>query len=382
MALGIPGNALILCAYSMKQFRTSAHIFIMGLALVDLLICLLRPLDIFLSTPKGLDYEDNYDYWCRGQPVIFFTLNQWSVFITAAIAVDRYVVVCRPHNHAITPTRAKIIIAVSLLVSFVVYLPTAFHTYRVDTYLYGGLYYIGKQCNPTIGPLWFLWLQKVIAYAFTFTSLGLMIVLYANVIIEVRRRTKIRPAGLPGTSAGHFADAGSTIMVPINSASGDSEHEQGQDTAAGQSVIRQQCGGPDISDGTAMVSKLPKDSDQAKQTDNNLRCKTISATVAGRPGNSTARVTKVTSGSGKTTKMLLLTTAIFVSTYIPALVYYLIPYHILFNMYFSNRQLLALCFVMNKAFLFNHAINPFIYGFINKRFREDCAKVIKRLKCY
>ena len=76
MLVGIPGNALVVMVYANKQFRSSAHVLIMGLAVADLLVCLTRPLDIFFGTPKGLYFYGRYQFWCKGWTVMSTVLSQ------------------------------------------------------------------------------------------------------------------------------------------------------------------------------------------------------------------------------------------------------------------------------------------------------------------
>ena len=358
MLVGIPGNALVVMVYANKQFRTSAHVLIMGLAVADLTVCLTRPLDIFFGTPKGLHFYSNYRFWCKGWTVISTVLSQWSVYIMALIAVDRYFAVCRPHDHAITPKRALVSTALCFVVAVAVDFPISIVSDNVDFYFFG--IYLGKRCDPAAGPRWLYLLQKSLMYSLILISLAVMIVLYTKVVIEVRRRTTVRPVGDSGAASTTtvFTDAGSTVVGNLknNPTNDHSSNENG--------VIA--------------------NTDAAQSSRNPNGTESVGANTIGVATNRevTRGATARTSGRGKTTKMLLLTTLIFIITYLPTFGLSLVPDHILIaNVFTQKKILLTTFFMVRNVYVLNHVINPILYGFINKRFREDCGRVVRRMKC-
>ena len=390
MLVGIPGNLLIVAVYATKRFRSSAHILIMGLAVADFSVCLIRPLDIFFETSKGLYRYHHSKFWCKGYPFIEAATSQCSVYIMALIAVERYFTVCRPHDHrtTLTPKRAALSIVACFTVAIVVCFPTTILSDNVvQEFTYEGVD-MEKRCDRNAGgPRWFFLLQKSALNSLTFLALLTMIVLYTKVVLEVRRRTTVRPIGDKNASTSVFTDAGSTGVV-----SNHDDRFSGNTATAAIKATR-------FSNDADHVDGDEEDGDKSSNPDRTVSLKlrdTIGdknsfsvATVS--PADTTAVVSTNhddvrksaprTGGRSKTTKMLLLTTAIFVVTYLPTVGMLLIPDRLFFENYYTQKRILVTAFfIIRNVYIFNHVINPILYGFVNKRFRDDCRKVMRRMK--
>ena len=125
--IGIPGNCLIIRVYAVKKNSSSARIFIIGLALNDLMLCLIRPLHIFDNLPLANDLDDYSSFYCKMKDQSELCLLFTSVFITVCIAVDRYYAVCHPFNRTITPRKAKYaLIICPIMAALVIVLSTRF----------------------------------------------------------------------------------------------------------------------------------------------------------------------------------------------------------------------------------------------------------------
>ena len=81
----------------------------------------------------------------------------------------------------------------------------------------------------------------------------------------------------------------------------------------------------------------------------------------------------------KTTKMLLITSVVFVLTWL--------PYYIFVVMVFAdyggadiNPRLLQILKNLAVVIFVNNAVNPLIYGIANRRFRKDCREVLRKIK--
>ena len=382
ISIGVPGNALIVVVYATKRFRSSAHILIMGLAVADLMVCLTRPLDMFTGSKRGFHFFNNFKFWCKGSPVIAQVLSHWSIYVMALIAIERFFTVCRPHDRTLTPKRALLAIVACLIVALVVDFPIAIVS-QIEEFPFFGW---GKRCNDAAGPRWLDLLQKSFMNSLIILSLLVMIVLYTRVVIEVRRRTTVRPAGDNATTS-VFTDAGSTLMsnpaddnssVPAAASATtggtkvnvSSDEYRGDNHDGAPSDHRDD--GTRISRDTAVVNAVGSGRTSATATGGDA----TTAKLARKP-------CRTSGGRGKTTKMLLLTTAIFVITYLPTAGMNLIPDHILVTNALTQRKILLITFfIVRNVYILNHVINPILYGFINKRFRDDCRKIMRRMKCY
>nr|KAG5696097.1 hypothetical protein BaRGS_020498 [Batillaria attramentaria] len=94
IALGVPGNALVIAAYASLRRKSSSDWYILYIAVLDLIICLFRvPTHLAMEIGEwklGTDALCKLVYWVS-QSVITA-----SVFLFAFIAIDRYIKICRP----------------------------------------------------------------------------------------------------------------------------------------------------------------------------------------------------------------------------------------------------------------------------------------------
>ncbi|PVD37006.1 hypothetical protein C0Q70_03999 [Pomacea canaliculata] len=113
--LGTLGNALVLYVYVRKKNKIASTIFIICLAATDFVTsCVIMPFTIVM---ESLDYTITYDALCK---VYFFLITcnvPFSAFIMVAIAIDRYLCICRPHCHVLDSKRSQVVIVFLALVS-------------------------------------------------------------------------------------------------------------------------------------------------------------------------------------------------------------------------------------------------------------------------
>lgn len=103
---GTLGNALVLYVYVRKKNKLPSTIFIICLAATDFMTsCIIMP---FTMTMESLDYFIVYDALCK---VYFFLITcnvPFAAFIMVAIAIDRYLCICRPHCHVLGSRRSQV----------------------------------------------------------------------------------------------------------------------------------------------------------------------------------------------------------------------------------------------------------------------------------
>ncbi|CAC5405825.1 unnamed protein product [Mytilus coruscus] len=103
--IGIPGNVLVFFVYSKKTRKNSTTIFILVLAVFDLVNCTATlPTEIVMLLNP---FVFNIGPVCKMSRFTTYTCNSAAAVILAAIAVDRYKRVCTPHGKQITLKRAK-----------------------------------------------------------------------------------------------------------------------------------------------------------------------------------------------------------------------------------------------------------------------------------
>lgn len=117
LIIGVPGNSVVLYVYTQKWGRSSTRTFILGLAILDLVNCLVTyPMEIaLLARPVLFDFP----VLCKVTRFATYGCNTASGLVLIAIAVDRYHRICRPLSKPMTTRTAKIVIFCSIGVAVV-----------------------------------------------------------------------------------------------------------------------------------------------------------------------------------------------------------------------------------------------------------------------
>jgi len=79
--------------------------------------------------------------------------------------------------------------------------------------------------------------------------------------------------------------------------------------------------------------------------------------------------------SYKSTKIAIIISIFFVLSYIPTLGEGLLE-GIDEETFLSEYVSISVLKILQKTFAINHVIIPFIYGFIDKKFRKDCKDIV------
>ena len=92
--LGMLGNSIVLYIFSVKWKRNKTSVFIITLAVLDIINCSVNmPIEIaVLSKPISFDY----DIFCKFARCLSYITTASYSFLLVAVAFDRYLMVCRP----------------------------------------------------------------------------------------------------------------------------------------------------------------------------------------------------------------------------------------------------------------------------------------------
>ncbi|KAL3076762.1 hypothetical protein niasHS_011499 [Heterodera schachtii] len=209
--LGLLGNlAIVLVTVQCRQLRSVQNIFILNLAISDVIVCLLS----LPFTPVSYIYKE----WLFGSAICHLLpmVQAASVFVStfslSAIAIDRYWLVLYPHSNSISHARATAVAAVLWLFSVLISVPYSIHMTLVE---YDG--YCGKFCTEQ-------WPSMQIRRGYSLSVVVLQFLIpfvtmsfcYASIFALLRRRanTKIqqlneRQKMLINSSKMQFSEGGS-----------------------------------------------------------------------------------------------------------------------------------------------------------------------------
>lgn len=107
-AVGTTGNALVIYVFSRKTDRLVSTFFILTLAYVDFITCLVVvPYTIYMEMTS---FRTSVDLLCKTYQFLITSNIPFSALIMVAIAIDRYFSICHPFKRAVTVARARMIV--------------------------------------------------------------------------------------------------------------------------------------------------------------------------------------------------------------------------------------------------------------------------------
>ncbi|XP_038061588.1 D(2)-like dopamine receptor [Patiria miniata] len=375
---GTFGNSLILRVYWSKMRKNSTQVLVMGLAGVDLAVCLLRVRSVvkFFFVVAGREALPEIS---AVPPRLAVSM---SCVLTGVIAFDRYDSICRPHKRLINNLRAKVVLFVSFVVAVLLELPDLLslvasslplrklsHTIQITQYLavflttvvcYGRVYgVIRKRARVHIG------------FQVARTD--------APTVSTISRNNQTRPTRKSEPSA-----------IVIESLSSISTSKPAPRSER-----------PTLSTLQTLMSQIPSTSETQQPTENSTHRK-VSSLKPPSAWVDTQRQQRATetdtfnrirlqepkSGNlppmrevmqRKVTRMLFITSVVFLLTWLPYWIFVAADLHVL-NGGTIGEGVLEKLFGAAVLVAFNSTVNPIIYGLANSQFRKDCAVLFR--KCH
>lgn len=334
MVMGILGNFLVCYYYGCKAKETSNTVFIVVVAIYDLVLCTLSiPIEI-------VDLRFFFTFTNRGACKVMRFVNYFgaigSVYTLIVIAVDRYRKVCKPFKNQIGPKGAKIASATSVLVAMLFSWPAIifFDAVHVDIPTEDGLQLNGSDCTTIRDSSYriYLWVFHGIYLVCFLVSTAVLSVLYGLVGSALYRHRKKR-------------ERYRSRLNTLNS------NRQG-----------------------TQLAEL-KGETYRKVTDEHTETKTDTQEPPTRQrSDSQAHIDLKTV---KYTMMMLVITIVFVVSFLPYLI--LSIWRVFIDQYeaesLSDTGLVFFQIGLRSYFI-NSVANPFTYGFFNPKFRLFFKKTI------
>ncbi|XP_067677729.1 cholecystokinin receptor type A-like [Haliotis asinina] len=381
MVIGIIGNSLVFVVY-LKNFKPSTtRLFILTLAVFDLLTC-------SLSIPGVIvELRFHYTFFFPALCKIFRFSRMYfvlvSMFTLIIIAVDRYRKVCRPLQRQYTIRSAGLSILVANIVAVALTVLGAVvggnrtvPTDREDVFGANCSYddkYLGTPITKFYsGILFLLFIVCVV----------LLIVLYSLIGRQVfkHRKFQFKPNKAAGSSSGNQTETASTEMQNVPTPSPAKPKTVENDMSSGY------MSGADDKDPSSAASGMAEiSSDKMSGTDQKsllqVNKEKVPVKPKPKPKSDSSKEKKSNNGkkqsTGKTTFTLFIITVVFIVSFLPFL--------ILVALWGSNwkfvNSLHGYVFTVFKmlfhSYHINNVINCYVYGFCNPRFRNE----LKRFFC-
>ncbi|XP_038045956.1 cholecystokinin receptor-like [Patiria miniata] len=392
--LGVPGNCLILRVYWTKTRKTSTDILIRALAWADLTVC-------FLTIPRiivMLACENLNSFVCFIAEAVLVALSNAAIAssfsITAVIAVERYDCVCRPQKRIFNPARSKIAVLVAVLFA------VAIHAGQVAFVI---CFRVSCSIPPSLQAHWYI--DVIVKPVIFVIALVTICASYGKVYATIRKHVKVEPAQVP-TTRDERRQSDRRVERHVNCSTRPTPPLQINELPTREYVdeaVTRFVNQPNTSSTTHTTSQQKKpngactaaqvvsfahqDTSGPSQPNVIPVPKAIAASNDNTPSHGQShpeqRHAPLRVGAAKlqrkTTRMLFITSVVFLLTWLPYLIFIIKQYLSLDGSFDKFDEIIA---ELSITLLINCVVNPLIYGIANRRFRKDCKEVIRKIKCF
>lgn len=419
--LGVPGNLLTIRIMTKRRRKTSTQTFIIILACFDLFVCVFAFIAVI-----GLSITDEIFSLksCRGVYSICIVSIMQSLLVMTAIAADRYSIVCYPHRKRMT-TRSTYLVAGGCLAISTMFATTIGINTRAVQASDGDLVH---RCYMAPDSWGISFKKGMIGLAAL--CIVAVILLYLMVYWKLRKHRRVQ-AGL-GSNL-EQDDSSSTkqcFSVPQSRTKpqdvlgvGETERtvldQREKPSCAGNvatvsSTVHGKCQDKRVILEASFIeqmesSQLPTEMPTIKQNliynegnenDGNQLSDSIARQLVKTPKGNNAvpsfKLDKRPSGNGlegirgvgsisrserQATNMMLVVTVILVVSWCPSIVSFATPDQDLVYIAKSKPVLYVVIYLLKFTVFIGNAINPFVYTFMNKRFREESWQELRRCCC-
>ncbi|XP_052830325.1 orexin receptor type 2 [Octopus bimaculoides] len=318
-ALGAIGNCFVSYIYYYKFDETATHMFIVALSVCDFLTSIIGiPMDIVVL---HYSYTFDSDITCRVIRYVVAIAVINSALIVFVIAIDRYILICRPLKQNISVKNSKQILAFFTIFTVVVSIPAIF-VHGKQNKMVKRCGNIGKECtlfpyiNGTMHPLAY--------YSFVLTvsccMLIILLIIYSLIGMRIWKIYKAKK-----NKANQFREAFTTRTI---------SKPEGQFTDSSSSEKR---------------------------------------------STSFVRLRKQSMPPARSNLIFFIITLVWIIAYIPHFVGVLWKLLVKdFEVVASDKEL-----VINKLLTYSlylsSSLNPYIYGLFNRRFRNELLALFRNL---
>ena len=367
LLIGIPGNILVIYVYLLKWNKSTSRVFILALGLYDFVNCMTS---MTMEVALILNFlKFDYPVLCKVSRFITATINSGSTFVLVAIAVDRFRRICRIHKSYINTTQAKFIVAGSALFAVATSWPALF-LYGTRTFLIPakGAVVVGKTCLIEDAMV-----ETIFPFIFALFLLGghfivdVILVVHYTMIGEVvcrqhHARKSMKLSGNTPYSKAEISVSQATLTME------DLDKKP-------KPLKNNQSRPPSFLQFKDSIKK--GDQRQSKKTQKKLMLELKQSLRSKTSTQSEKRGGKI--HAGKTTLMLFLVTVGFILSFLPYSILVIIRYQDVNFYYRLSNSGKSVFQLFLRSYLFNSVLNPIVYCFVSKQFRQKSKEGLKSI---
>lgn len=366
--VGTFGNILVCCVYCCKPTKTSSTFFILALAVLDLMTCVIgMPTEI---TDLRFPYMFYATAACK---LLRFTESVTTIgssVILISVAIDRYLRICKLGKQ-ISVAASKRICVVAMFVGLVLSWPALIIFGRSTEELEAGIYGIDCSTSDDMhGTRYPIMYYGFLGLLFV-CCITLFSVIYCKIGLQIWRQKRAKIGQKSNRDSEFSSSTKGTNRTFSSSSTKDSQTENAEE--AKESPIDN--GSDPLS--TDMSSDQANDSNSYSKKKCLSKDKRVSSVSSNgtKFGSPKKRKIKVT----RTTVVLFAVTVAYIISFLPFLILMVIRSvnkDFESNLTPSQEVLVKFCV---KSYFINNSINPVIYSFLNINFRKDVKSMVKRM---
>ena len=362
---GIFGNALIVYVYRyrMKKKKIEDRFFILGLAVLDCIVCLSTSVHSLTWNILPVNYPMNWT--CKIAWFTTRTISNTSAMLLLLIALQRYLKVCRPFGWQLTLPRQKMALAILFICSVIIDIPLLIF-YGSSVVVNSKLNINGTRCGrlTDLSPNMMLGLDIYYIGMFItaiLTMAGIGVIYYfigRKIFLQTKKRQEL---GVGKGIRGISFKKKNNDQLKLEDVQPEAE-SYAESKAAGLEP-------------TETVSYAESKDDLTDSKPETQTTNTRSSSSAPKTKTPTVKKKKKKTNPFVTYKysiMFMTISAVTVATYLPSLIINM-AVNIDSDWFWveAHYQVRILCIFVFQAFLINHVCNPLIYGFFDTSFRAE-----------
>lgn len=333
IVIGVPGNLTVLFVYLLKFDSSTYRTFIVALALIDLVgsaVCM--PFEI-------IEMNFQYTFYAVGACKFFRFNNTFvaltSIFVLLALSVDRYRRVCRPLKPQMNVFMARVLCGVAALLAILFSWPIFFLLGTRHASLPNNV--TGFDCSTsdeykkTIYPL----VHTAILFLTFVISIVTLIIIYSLIGRKIFKHVQFRNTFRTTKSSSISSSSGKTSSTKLSS--------EGKEAVV-----------------LVNINKVTSSTDARKQSNGTE----LKKPVAKQKENNDEK------SKNKITKIAFAICLAFILSYLP---------HLIITVWTAVKGgfiappgpvVSAVLPIVTRSIFLNNIVNPFIYGFLDRRFKK------------
>ncbi|XP_062615384.1 cholecystokinin receptor type A-like [Saccostrea cucullata] len=385
LIIGVLGNLLVILVYKARShMQTDNRYFILFLAELDLGAVIAGvAYSLFLNFYFVLPKDGAV---CKVFSFLLQTGGVTSGIVLLYISIQRYNLVCRPTRRQITARHRKIMLAVSLAVGAGLSAPiSAF--YDVSEVYNAERNVTGFECSivkPTPLHSVMFSIYSGVLFLATIGILITMTVLYTFILKSMKKRSatfkerESRRKQLREMADANTGDFSSEDL--LNSSS------QGQTSFNGLEARNSQFVLVDL-----VKEKHPRSSmiidkdDGAKYRDSickrDSRIDSPSKQLTKRGRKASYQAVKNHFSTNRYSYIFISISFFFAISYIPTVIVSAIESRSRYFWINQSYSALQIFLILRRMYIFNHIVNPIIYGYFDRSFRREVKKILRKMLC-